>query len=178
MFYPPMALHQAGDQSADETDTSKGQTAIDAADVHVTYDDGTEAVRGVSLDVEDGEFFGFLGPNGAGKTTTIRTLATLLSPHRGQYESTATIRGRTHRPYANPSATWPRRRVSTSNSHPVRTYASPVRCTAFGKESARPASRNCSTSSTCETLRTGGPFYAHRQGVDVREVAAKIRGAE
>ena len=83
MFYPPMALQQAGDQSADETDTSKGQTAIDAADVHVTYDDGTEAVRGVSLDVEDGEFFGFLGPNGAGKTTTIRTLVTLLSPTQG-----------------------------------------------------------------------------------------------
>ena len=83
MFYPPMALQQAGDRSADETDTSKGQTAIDAADVHVTYDDGTEAVRGVSLDVEDGEFFGFLGPNGAGKTTTIRTLVTLLSPTQG-----------------------------------------------------------------------------------------------
>jgi energy-coupling factor transporter ATP-binding protein EcfA2 len=49
----------------------------------VTYDDGTEAVRGVSLDVEAGEFFGFLGPNGAGKTTTIKTLLTLLYPTRG-----------------------------------------------------------------------------------------------
>ncbi|WP_246988559.1 ABC transporter ATP-binding protein [Halorientalis marina] len=57
--------------------------AIDARDVHVTYADGTEAVRGVSLQVERGAFFGFLGPNGAGKTTTIRTLVTLLHPTRG-----------------------------------------------------------------------------------------------
>ena len=37
-----------------------------------------EAVRGVSIDVERGEIFGFLGPNGAGKTTTLRMLTTLL----------------------------------------------------------------------------------------------------
>ncbi|WP_049926756.1 ABC transporter ATP-binding protein [Halopiger goleimassiliensis] len=57
--------------------------AIEASDVHVTYEDGTEAVRGLSLRVEAGEFFGFLGPNGAGKTTTIRTLVTLLYPTAG-----------------------------------------------------------------------------------------------
>jgi ABC-2 type transport system ATP-binding protein len=48
-----------------------------------------EAVRGVDLDVSDGEIFGFLGPNGAGKTTTLRMLATLLEPDAGQ----ATIAG-------------------------------------------------------------------------------------
>jgi ABC-2 type transport system ATP-binding protein len=37
-----------------------------------------EAVRGVSLEVQPGEIFGFLGPNGAGKTTTLRMLTTLL----------------------------------------------------------------------------------------------------
>jgi ABC-2 type transport system ATP-binding protein len=37
-----------------------------------------EAVRGVSIEVEHGEIFGFLGPNGAGKTTTLRMLTTLL----------------------------------------------------------------------------------------------------
>ncbi|WP_232700853.1 ATP-binding cassette domain-containing protein [Halobacterium wangiae] len=57
--------------------------AIDAENIHVTYDDGTEAVRGVSLNVAEGEFFGFLGPNGAGKTTMIRTLVTLLNPTEG-----------------------------------------------------------------------------------------------
>lgn len=59
------------------------QLAINTEDIHVTYEDGTEAVRGVSLDVAEGEFFGFLGPNGAGKTTTIKTLVTLLHPTQG-----------------------------------------------------------------------------------------------
>jgi len=37
-----------------------------------------EAVKGVSIEVNRGEIFGFLGPNGAGKTTTLRMLTTLL----------------------------------------------------------------------------------------------------
>ncbi|HVL47705.1 MAG TPA: ATP-binding cassette domain-containing protein [Candidatus Thermoplasmatota archaeon] len=43
-----------------------------------------EAVRGVSLEVAEGEIFGLLGPNGAGKTTTIRMLTTLLRPDGGE----------------------------------------------------------------------------------------------
>ncbi len=43
-----------------------------------------EAVRGVTLHVEEGEMFGFLGPNGAGKTTTVRILATLLTLDQGE----------------------------------------------------------------------------------------------
>jgi ABC-2 type transport system ATP-binding protein len=58
--------------------------AIDAEHVAVTYSDGTEAVRDVSIRVPRGEFFGFLGPNGAGKTTTIKTLVTLLRPTGGR----------------------------------------------------------------------------------------------
>ena len=41
------------------------------------------AVRGVDLDVAEGEVVGFLGPNGAGKTTTLRMLTTLLRPTAG-----------------------------------------------------------------------------------------------
>jgi len=41
------------------------------------------AVRGLDLDVEQGEVFGFLGPNGAGKTTTVRMLAALIAPTGG-----------------------------------------------------------------------------------------------
>ncbi|WP_433218758.1 ATP-binding cassette domain-containing protein [Dactylosporangium sp. CS-047395] len=48
-----------------------------------------EAVKGIDLDVAQGEIFGFLGPNGAGKTTTLRMLATLIPPDDGE----ATIAG-------------------------------------------------------------------------------------
>ncbi|MEE6210789.1 ATP-binding cassette domain-containing protein [Salarchaeum sp. III] len=58
-------------------------SAIDADHLALTYADGTEAVTDVSLDVPEGEFFGFLGANGAGKTTTIKTLVTLLKPTAG-----------------------------------------------------------------------------------------------
>nr|MBF0223301.1 ABC transporter ATP-binding protein [Desulfobulbaceae bacterium] len=42
-----------------------------------------QAVDSISLDVQNGEIFGFLGPNGAGKTTTIKMLAGLLKPDAG-----------------------------------------------------------------------------------------------
>ncbi|MDQ5842031.1 MAG: ATP-binding cassette domain-containing protein [Thermoproteota archaeon] len=41
------------------------------------------AVRGISFEVKEGEFFGFLGPNGAGKSTTIKILTTLMSKSSG-----------------------------------------------------------------------------------------------
>jgi len=43
-----------------------------------------DAVKGVDIDVAEGELVGFLGPNGAGKTTTLRMLTTLLRPTAGQ----------------------------------------------------------------------------------------------
>lgn len=43
----------------------------------------TLAVDRLTLEVEEGEVFGFLGPNGAGKTTTVRMLTCLISPTSG-----------------------------------------------------------------------------------------------
>ncbi len=42
------------------------------------------AVDGLSLEVKQGEVFGFLGPNGAGKTTTVRMLTCLIGPSAGR----------------------------------------------------------------------------------------------
>ena len=41
------------------------------------------AVADLTLDISEGEVFGFLGPNGAGKTTTVRLLTCLIGPTRG-----------------------------------------------------------------------------------------------
>ena len=47
--------------------------AVSVTDLRKSYG-GTEAVRGVSFEIEEGEVFGLLGPNGAGKTTTVEVL--------------------------------------------------------------------------------------------------------
>lgn len=44
----------------------------------------TEALKGVSFEIEQGSIFGFVGPNGAGKTTTLKILATLMVPTEGK----------------------------------------------------------------------------------------------
>src|SRR5215211_4779631 len=45
-----------------------------------------EAVRGLDLDVHEGECFGLLGPNGAGKTTTLEIMEGLLDATSGEVE--------------------------------------------------------------------------------------------
>jgi ABC-2 type transport system ATP-binding protein len=57
--------------------------AIEVRGLEREFDGGVKAVRGVDLEVADGEIYAFLGPNGAGKTTTVRMLTTLLRPTGG-----------------------------------------------------------------------------------------------
>ena len=41
------------------------------------------AIKGIEMDLQQGDLFGFIGPNGAGKTTTMRIIATLAEPSWG-----------------------------------------------------------------------------------------------
>ena len=56
--------------------------AIELDGVEKSFGD-VRALRGVDLEVESGEIFGFLGPNGAGKSTTINILLDFVRPDSG-----------------------------------------------------------------------------------------------
>jgi len=58
------------------------ETALMAQGLEKSYGK-VRALRGVDLEVQRGEIFGYLGPNGAGKTTTIRCLLDLIRPNGG-----------------------------------------------------------------------------------------------
>ncbi|MCC6633216.1 MAG: ABC transporter ATP-binding protein [Gammaproteobacteria bacterium] len=49
-----------------------------------TYRNGVQALKGIDLDVEEGDFFALLGPNGAGKTTLIGIVTSLVNKTAGQ----------------------------------------------------------------------------------------------
>jgi ABC-2 type transport system ATP-binding protein len=57
--------------------------AIETEGLRKVFGDN-EAVKGLTLQVEQGEVFGFLGPNGAGKTTAIKMLLGLVAPTAGR----------------------------------------------------------------------------------------------
>jgi ABC-2 type transport system ATP-binding protein len=51
-----------------------------------TYQNGTQALKGIDLDVEEGDFFALLGPNGAGKTTSIGIVTSLVNKTAGSVQ--------------------------------------------------------------------------------------------
>ncbi len=61
-------------------------SALKIKDVKKVYDTGTQALKGVTLDIEQGEFFGLLGPNGAGKSTLISIMSGLALKSSGTVE--------------------------------------------------------------------------------------------
>ncbi|RRU75368.1 ABC transporter ATP-binding protein [Stenotrophomonas maltophilia] len=68
---------------ASQNDTAP---ALRVRDLRKTYDNGTQALKGVSLEVAPGDFFALLGPNGAGKSTLIGIISSLVNLSDGQVE--------------------------------------------------------------------------------------------
>ena len=58
--------------------------ALSVRDLRKTYDNGVEALKGVSLDVVPGDFYALLGPNGAGKSTLIGIVSSLVNKTAGE----------------------------------------------------------------------------------------------
>ena len=60
--------------------------ALRVRDLRKTYDNGVEALKGVSLEVKPGDFYALLGPNGAGKSTLIGIVSSLVNKSSGKVE--------------------------------------------------------------------------------------------
>jgi ABC-2 type transport system ATP-binding protein len=58
--------------------------ALSVRDLRKTYSNGVEALKGISLDVAEGDFFALLGPNGAGKSTLIGIVSSLVNASAGE----------------------------------------------------------------------------------------------
>lgn len=59
-------------------------TALSIRNLHKTYKGGFVALKGIDLDVQEGDFFALLGPNGAGKSTTIGIITSLINKTSGE----------------------------------------------------------------------------------------------
>jgi len=58
--------------------------ALEVNNLKKTYANGVVALKGISLNVEEGDFFAFLGPNGAGKSTLIGIISSLVNSSSGE----------------------------------------------------------------------------------------------
>ncbi len=59
-------------------------TALSIKQLSKTYNNGFQALKGIDLEVQEGDFFALLGPNGAGKSTTIGIICSLVKKSAGQ----------------------------------------------------------------------------------------------
>jgi energy-coupling factor transporter ATP-binding protein EcfA2 len=80
---PRLSLHP---NHYDEPQRDHGPCLLRTRDLRFQYPDGTEALKGVSLEIRQGEYIAMAGQNGAGKTTLVRHFVGLLRPSRGTVE--------------------------------------------------------------------------------------------
>jgi ABC-2 type transport system ATP-binding protein len=63
-----------------------GMSALSLGNLHKTYRNGFQALRGIDLEVAEGDFFALLGPNGAGKSTAIGIISSLVTKSSGRVQ--------------------------------------------------------------------------------------------
>jgi ABC-2 type transport system ATP-binding protein len=66
------------------SDSPSTAPALEVRDLKKTYPNGVEALKGVSLTVQPGDFYALLGPNGAGKSTLIGVISSLVNASAGE----------------------------------------------------------------------------------------------
>ena len=65
---------------------------LEIKDLRKSYDGGFEALKGVNLEIEEGEIIALLGPNGAGKTTIFKMIMDELQPDSGAFQVGETVK--------------------------------------------------------------------------------------
>ena len=80
---PPEPQQPAAAEPTPPNGKGNGNVLLDVADIHTFYG-RIEAVKGISLTVNEGEIVTLIGANGAGKSTTLRSIQGITKPKRGK----------------------------------------------------------------------------------------------
>ncbi len=88
----PQAAARTGELALSMGSQRLGSKGIEATDLHFSWPDGSEVLRGVNVAFEPGDRVGIVGPNGAGKSTLLNLVAGRLTPTSGDLQLGATVR--------------------------------------------------------------------------------------
>jgi energy-coupling factor transport system ATP-binding protein len=80
---PPLSLHPTT-YSDGAAPAPSGEIVLQTHDLRFTYEDGTRAIQGITLDIRQGEYVAIVGQNGAGKSTLVRHFLHLLTATGGE----------------------------------------------------------------------------------------------
>jgi ABC-2 type transport system ATP-binding protein len=83
-FFFPTILTFARIIATHSSRAGSSMHALQVTNLKKTYANGVEALKGISLNVEEGDFFALLGPNGAGKSTLIGIISSLVNASSGE----------------------------------------------------------------------------------------------